>query len=298
MEIKNLVTFLRVAELSSFTKAAQVLDYSQSTISFQIKQLETELNCLLFERINHTLLLTAEGRELLDYAKQFCQLTDEFHQRRAVDEQVSGQVHLVIPDSVCKMMILENYSDFYRRYPGIQLRFSTADTEDMFRLLDRNDADLMLTLDNHVSHKNYVIVKEARMGTHFYAGAHSPLACRSHLTLQEILSFPVILTERGMSYRRVLDDTLAQKKLEVQPILEIGRTDLIVSILEAENAVSFLPDFVARDKVNQGTLVQLDVADFEVDIWQQLIHHRNKWISRALDIFIKYVSEHEFHQET
>lgn len=119
MEIKNLVTFLRVAELSSFTKAAQVLDYSQSTISFQIKQLETELNCLLFERINHTLLLTAEGREMLDYAKQFCQLTDEFHQRRAVDEQVSGQVHLVIPDSVCKMMILENYSDFYRRYPGI-----------------------------------------------------------------------------------------------------------------------------------------------------------------------------------
>ena len=91
MEIKNLVTFLRVAELSSFTKAAQVLDYSRSTISFQIKQLETELNCLLFERINHTLLLTAEGRELLDYAKQFCQLTDEFHQRRAVDEQSTSR---------------------------------------------------------------------------------------------------------------------------------------------------------------------------------------------------------------
>ena len=52
MEIKNLVTFLRVAELSSFTKAAQVLDYSQSTISFQIKQLETELNCLLLSLIH------------------------------------------------------------------------------------------------------------------------------------------------------------------------------------------------------------------------------------------------------
>ena len=44
MEIKNLITFLRVAELNSFTKAAQALDYSQSTVSFQIKQLETELN--------------------------------------------------------------------------------------------------------------------------------------------------------------------------------------------------------------------------------------------------------------
>ncbi|MBR3692971.1 MAG: LysR family transcriptional regulator, partial [Erysipelotrichales bacterium] len=52
MEIKNLISFLHVAELNSFTKAAHRLGYSQSTISFQIKQLEDELDCLLFERIN------------------------------------------------------------------------------------------------------------------------------------------------------------------------------------------------------------------------------------------------------
>ena len=79
MEIRNLITFVQVAELNSFTKAAKALDYSQSTISFQIKQLETELDCLLFERINHTLTLTDRGRELLDYAQQVTRLTDEFH---------------------------------------------------------------------------------------------------------------------------------------------------------------------------------------------------------------------------
>ena len=65
MEIRNLITFVQVAELNSFTKAAKALGYSQSTISFQIKQLETELDCLLFERINHTISLTEKGRELL-----------------------------------------------------------------------------------------------------------------------------------------------------------------------------------------------------------------------------------------
>ena len=55
MEIRNLISFVHVAELNSFTKAADVLGYSQSTISFQIKQLETELGCLLFERINHSI---------------------------------------------------------------------------------------------------------------------------------------------------------------------------------------------------------------------------------------------------
>ena len=61
MEIRNLITFVQVAELNSFTGAAKALDYSQSTVSFQIKQLENELGCLLFERINHTLNLTGKG---------------------------------------------------------------------------------------------------------------------------------------------------------------------------------------------------------------------------------------------
>ena len=56
MEIRNLISFVHVAELNSFTKAAKLLGYSQSTISFQIKQLEEELGCLLFERINPSMV--------------------------------------------------------------------------------------------------------------------------------------------------------------------------------------------------------------------------------------------------
>lgn len=294
MEIKNLITFLRVAELNSFTKAAQVLDYSQSTVSFQIKQLETELNCLLFERINHSLLLTNEGRELVGYAKQVCRLTDEYHQRRTSDEPVNGYIHIVVPDSVCEAMMLDNYTDFFQHYPGIRLRFSTADTENMFRLLDRNEADVMLTLDSHVYQTNYIIAKEARMATHFFVGAKSPLACERQLRIEDIVHMPMLLTEKGMGYRRVLDDALAQRSIEIEPVLEIGRTDIITRILEDGHAVSFLPDFVARDKVESGRLVKLNVVDFGIDIWQQMIYHRNKWISKALDTFIKYVCEHEF----
>lgn len=294
MEIKNLITFLRVAELNSFTKAAQALDYSQSTVSFQIKQLETELGCLLFERINHTLLLTGEGQELVTYAKQVCRLTDEYHQRRVMDQPVSGYVHVVVPDSVCEAMMLDNYADFFRRYPGIRLRFSTADTENMFRLLDRNEADVMLTLDSHVYHTNYVIARETRIATHFFAGTDSPLAGKKRLCVEDVIRMPMILTEKGMGYRRLLDDKLAQRSIEIAPVLEIGRTDIITHILEEGSAVSFLPDFVARDKVESGKLVRLDVADFSIDVWQQMIYHRNKWISEALDTFIRYVGEHEF----
>ena len=76
MEIRNLITFVHVAEMNSFTRAADTLGYSQSTVSFQIKQLETELGCLLFERINHTISLTDKGDQLRKQAVNVPRMMD------------------------------------------------------------------------------------------------------------------------------------------------------------------------------------------------------------------------------
>ena len=296
MEIKNLMTFVQVAELGSFTKAALMLDYAQSTVSFQIKQLENELDCLLFERINHTLLLTDKGRELLEYAQQVTKLTAEFRQNLSGQTDIEGFIHVLTPDSLCETMLLEHYADFNKRYPGIRLRFSTADTQDMFQILDRNEADVMLTLDRHVYQKDYIIAKEVRIPAHFVVGASSPLAQKKQLSITQLVKEPFILTERGMGYRGALDKQLAKMSLEIQPILEIGRTDIITKLLENGTAVSFLPDFITRRKVEEGVLVYLDIPEVELDIWQQLIYHRNKWISKALDAFLNYISEKEFNK--
>lgn len=295
MEIRNLITFVHVAELNSFTKAAKLLGYSQSTISFQIKQLETELNCLLFERINHTISLTEKGREVLAYAQQVSHLTDEFKQNISDSKEISGHIHIVTPDSICEMMLTENYANFYSHYPKISLKFSTADTDDMFRILNHNEADVIFTLDSHVYHQDYIIAKEERISTHFVTGTASPLAGKKNLRIQDIISYPFILTEKKVGYRRVFDETLAKMSYEIQPVLEIGRTDLITTSLENGQSISFLPDFVTAKKVAEGKLVYLDIVDFEVDIWKQLIYHRNKWLSKHFQTFIEYVKEKEFY---
>lgn len=294
MEIRNLITFLHVAELNSFTKAAQMLGYSQSTISFQIKQLEQELNCMLFERINHTISLTEKGKEVLAYAQQINHLTEEFKENISDSNEISGHIHIVTPDSICEMMMSANYPDFYAHYPKISLKFSTADTDDMFRILDHNEADIIFTLDSHVYHQDYIIAKEERISTHFVTGAQSPFAARKNLSVTDIIDQPFLLTEKKMGYRRVFDETLAKRSLYIQPVLEIGRTDLITASLESGVGISFLPDFVTEKKVKEGKLVYLDITDFEIDIWKQLIYHRNKWISKHFDAFVQYVMEKEF----
>lgn len=111
MELRNLITFVQVAELGSFTKAAEQLGYSQSTISFQIKQLENELNCLLFERINHTITLTERGQELVSYAHQVRALTEDFKESLTKEQDCQGHIHIVAPDSVCEEMLNSCYLD-------------------------------------------------------------------------------------------------------------------------------------------------------------------------------------------
>ena len=294
MEIRNLRTFQQVAEKNSFTAAANALGYSQSTVSFQIKQLEDELKCLLFERINHTVTLTEQGRELLEYAQKVLRLTDEFKQSMADTDAPEGIVHIVTPDSICEAMMTANYLDFYKHYPKINLKFSTADTVDMFRMLDRNEADIILTLDSHVYSREYVIAKEERVQMHFVTGSGSPFAKKKGLSIRDLISEPFVLTERGIGYRRVLDEALAKMSLEINPILEIGRTDIITEVLGNGIGISFLPEFVVKDGVESGKLAILDVADVQVEVWKQLIYHRNKWMSHSLRCFIDYVKCAEF----
>lgn len=294
MELRNLITFIHVAELGSFTKTAEHLGYSQSTVSFQIKQLEDELGCLLFERINHTIALTERGRELVSYAHRIRALTDEFKDNLENNTECAGHIHIMTPDSVCEDMIHRNYLDFHKKYPSISLKYTTADTSVMFDTLDRNEADVIMTLDSHVYQRDYIIAKEQKLPMHFVTSARSKFAGRKRLTINDIINEPFVLTEHGQGYRRVLDKELARRSLEIVPTLEIGRTDLIISVLVGSDMISFLPDFVTEDRVESGELCYLDVRDFDISIYKQLIYHKNKWMSKCLKAFIDYVKENEF----
>ena len=293
MELKNLISFIHVAELGSFTKAAEQLGYSQSTISFQIKQLEDELGCLLFERINHTITLTDQGHKLVSYAHGVRALTEDFRET-LMQEDCAGHLHIVTPDSICEEMISAHYADFHRKYPAISIRFSTGDSGNLLNMLDHNEADVIITLDHRLYNKDYVVAKEQQIPMHFVASSQSSFADRKGLSVRDILGEPFVLTEYGQGYRRVFDRELAKKSLEITPVLEIGRTDIITSVLMENDMISYLPDFVTGKLAAAGNLCYLDVVDVNIDIWKQLIYHKNKWLSKSMKTFIEYIKTHEF----
>ena len=294
MDLKNLTTFIHVAELNSFSKEALALGYSQSTVSFQIRQLETELNAQLFERIHHTVALTEKGREVLNYAHRIRRMTMELTETMEGQQDLKGHIRLAMADSLCDSLFDSSFPDFCRQHPGLTLKIIAAGTGEMFRLMNHNEADAILTLDSHIYDREYVIFREETVKMHFIASAFSPLAKRPSLSVAELLSWPFLLTEKGMSYRRLLDEGLAERSLEVTPVLEMGSARLICSLIGEGAGISFLPDYVTEQDVQAGAIVRLNVRDFEVEIWKQLLYHRDKWVSPQLEAVLEYCAKREF----
>lgn len=289
MDLRALSIFIEVAELGSFTRAGEKLGYSQPTISFQIKQLEKEMGVQLFDRIGHTVTLTDAGRDALGYAQQICHTGQEMLLGIDRRREPAGMLRLGMADSLCEPLIVGHYGQFRTAYPKVCLHITTFDTSALLESLDHNDVDMICTMDDHVYDTNYVIADEEEIGVHFVASPRHPLANAPEVALRQLLEEPFLLTEKGMSYRRLMDEQLARSCMEINPVLETGQADLICKLVSENTGLSFLPDYVTEDMVRSRRLVRLNVPDLQVVVWKQLLYRREKWLSAPMRAMIDHM---------
>lgn len=290
MDLRSLSVFIEVAELGSFTRAGEKLGYSQPTISFQIKQLEKEMGVQLFDRIGHTVTLTDAGRNALSYAQNICHMSREMVLGSQSRREPAGVLRLGMADSLGEPLLAQHFGQFHKAYPQISLHISTGDTGDLMGYLDHNEVDMICTMDDHVYDTRYVIASEEPIGVHFVAAAENPLAKKREVPLEELLNQPFMLTEKGMSYRRLLDEGMARNSRAIQPVLETGRADLICALAEQNVGIGFLPDYVTENGVRSGRLARLNVPEFQVTVWKQLLYRRDKWVSLPMQAMIDHMA--------
>lgn len=298
MDLRALSIFIEVAELGSFTRAGEKLGYSQPTISFQIKQLEKEMGVQLFDRIGHCVSLTDAGRDTLSYAQQICHTGQEMLLGTKRQREPAGTLRLGMADSLCEPLIVGHYGQFRTAYPKVCLRITTLDTSALLESLDHNDVDMICTMDDHVYDANYVIADEEEIGVHFVASPQHPLAALPVVALELLLEQPFLLTEKGMSYRRLMDAQLARNSLEIHPVLETGQADLICKLVRENAGLSFLPDYVTEGMVREGRLARLNVPDLQVVVWKQLLYRREKWLSAPMRAMIEHMKGIRLTEET
>ena len=291
MEIRNLATFVRIAQLHNFSKAAEQLGYSQSAVTMQIKQLEEELNVRLFERIGKHIRLTQAGDRLLPRAMEVLNAVRRAQTVSMGQGEISGPLRIGTAKSLLISVLPPVIVEFSRRYLKVEVSTCTGLVEELFCMVRQNDIDLLFFLDKRIDFPEWVKVSERKEEIFFVASAASPLADRKKIPLDELVEQPFLLTEHGISYRYAFEQIVAQNGLEVHPFLETGNTDIITRMLLHNMGVSFLPGYVVQDYLRSGQLVALDVDCPEAQMWMQLVYHRDKEMSSQMEHFIDLLND-------
>jgi len=293
MELRNVISFLRVAELHSFSKAAAQLGYSQATITVQIKQLEQELNTTLFDRIGRQIRLTEHGEQFVPYASALLKAAQDANNFLALDSAPSGKLRLATCESLFADVMPPILLDFARKYPQVETSVHTdAQITDLFQMLHRNEVDILFFMDKQINSTDWIKVLEHPFPVVFVASTAHPLAKESHISMERLLQEPMLLTTKDVSYRYELDQLLAAKGLAPRPVLEAGDTAVLAKMLLQSKAISFLPQFTVQEYIDLGKLCVLNTEVPQVEIWGQLVYHKNKWLTKQMICFLDLMKAH------
>ena len=132
IDIDQLRTFIAIAETGSFTKAAEVVNKTQSAVSMQMKRLEERIERPIFARDGRASKLTEDGQRLLDYARRIVKLNIETLAAFS-DAELSGRVRLGVPDDYADRYLPEIMARFSRAYPGVELTVVCEPSVDLAR---------------------------------------------------------------------------------------------------------------------------------------------------------------------
>ena len=293
MELRQLSTFIRVAQFKSFSKAAESLGYSQSAVTVQIRQLEEELHTRLFDRMGKRITLTDPGAQFLSRAYDVLNEVNKARLSVADAGELHGRLHIGTIESLCFAKLPAVLRQFWQRHPQVVVHVTTGEPETLIEQMERGELDLIYILDEPRYNNNWRKMMEQREDVVFVASPTlgEELARVPALKLEQLMDKPFYLTEREENYRRVLDRFLASRGVVLTPFLECSDTSFIIKMLETSRGISLLPWYAVERSVQQGRLSLLDVTDFHIKLYRQLFSHKEKWCTREMDEFVRLMEE-------
>ena len=287
MEIRQLQTFVQAAQLESFSKTAEMLGYSQSAITVQMRLLETELNTRLFDRMGKKVVLTPQGREFLKSANKILYEVNKASKSMNDDRELTNPLHVGTIESLCTAKFPRILSEFHSLHPRVNLQITIDSPEKLIRMMDHNELDLIYILDTPRWDENWVKVMELAEPVVFVASAASKFAGKEKMVLDDILQEPFFLTEKHANYRQALDQQLALRRQFISPVLEISDTAFIIHMLELNQGLSFLPYFAVEQDLYKHRITTLDIKDIHISMYRQIFYHKNKFRTREMEEFIR-----------
>ena len=230
LDIDQLRSFIAIAETGSFTKAAEVVNKTQSAVSMQMKRLEERLARPVFARDGRASKLTEDGQRLLDYARRIVKLNVETIAAFS-DAELSGRVRLGVPDDYADRYLPEIMARFSRAYPGVELSVICEPSVDLLERIDANEIDLAIVTNCETKRAAETFRRERLLWV---------TSARHSTHTEERL--PLALGRPTCSWRRIAVEKLESVRRPYRVIYSSSSAGAVAAAVLAGLSVSVLPE--------------------------------------------------------
>lgn len=286
MDTQGLQAFIQVAELGSFSKAAEKLFLTQPAVSKRIALLEQQLNCALFDRIGRSNKLTEAGNALYPKAQQI--LRDIYAAERSIKElkgSVAGTLSIGISHHIGLHRLPPVLQAFSKRYPKVHLDIDFLDSEEAHQAVMQGDRELaVVTLDpkqRQLKHKTIWIDTLAIVVAKDFVGENTINS------LAELSRHNAILPGLNTYTGQIIAELFQRQKLSLNITMATNYLETIKMMVEIGLGWSVLPLTMIDDKLTQIKLTELTIQ-------RELgyIYHPNHSLSNAGQAFLTALDQH------
>jgi len=244
--------FYHAAKELNFTRAADSLFVTQSSVSQAIKQLESHLDVLLFIRNKRNMQLTREGEMLLSHISEAYDLIKAGERNIENTKNLGyGEVNIGASDTICRYFLLDYIKRFHRDYPKIHINITNQSSRQTLEdiAIGRMDFGIINlpgsrnTLLKGVTITNIGEFQEVAITTNTYSSKLS-----SNPSLQHLSKLPLITLTKNTNTRRYLDAFFNAHKLTFTPEFELESIDLIIDFVRIGLGIGFvMSDAIPKD---------------------------------------------------
>lgn len=257
-------TFYDVAKLGSISKAAAASYTSQPAISKSIKNLEEQLNTKLFYRKAKGVELTDQGEELLYYVeKSYSNLLTAERKMIETENLERGKLSIGMPSNIGTYYLFEKVIQFHVKYPNIEITIVTGGTNYLLDLLDSHKIDFIIDTAPIKTKNEDLIINKLDTVRYCFAVKKDIrfIDYKKIKSLKDLKKVPLVLPIPGTSNRNMLDELLQRENIEVENVLNIHTSEMILEFVKSELGIGYLIYEVIKDYVKNGEMEILDIKE-------------------------------------
>ncbi|WP_438447269.1 LysR family transcriptional regulator [Gorillibacterium sp. sgz5001074] len=292
MELRHLFTFIAVVEAGSFTRAANQLNYAQSSVTAQIQALETELGSALFDRLGSKTVLTEAGKRFLPYAQDLTRMHDRAKDAIRLQSDFTGTLTIGAPESMAAFRLPNVIREYKKKYPAVNIILKPGLCWEMGDRLRSGELDMALFMDPESEDRDLNKITLVQEHMALIAAPDHPLTVRTLVEPQDLKEETILCTEPGCTYRALFERVLNAHGIHPNPSLEFWSIEAIKNCVMSGLGVALLPLVTVRSELEEGKLVRLAWDDRPQRLCTQIATHKNKVWTPSLQEFIRLMEQH------